>query len=195
MSKKKNGNRFTFTRKHYTSNDGMMTSIWGPSAWHFMHTISFNYPLHPTCDDKRHYRDYILNLEYTLPCGKCRENLKKNFAKLPLKWKYMENRASFSKYVYRLHELINTMLGKKSGLTYNDVRDRYEHFRARCSSSKPVEKNKTMKREKGKDKEIKDKKEKGCTEPIYGKKAKCILQIIPQDKKCETFQTLPINVQ
>ena len=163
-----------FTRKHYTSNDGMMTSIWGPSAWHFLHTMSFNYPVNPTCDDKRHYRDYVLNLEYTLPCGKCRENLAKNFAKLPLKWKHMENRASFSKYIYRLHELINTMLGKKSGLSYNDVRDRYEHFRARCNTTP----NKTIKREKG------------CTEPVYGKKAKCILQIIPQDKKCDTFQII-----
>ena len=27
------------------------------------------------------------------------------------------------------------MLGKKSGLTYNDVK-RYEHFRARCTDSK-----------------------------------------------------------
>lgn len=170
---------YTFTRKHYKSNDGMMTSIWGPSAWHFMHTISFNYPMNPSCDEKRHYRDFILNLEYTLPCGKCRENLKKNFAKLPLKWKHMENRNTFSKYVYRLHELVNTMLGKKSGLSYNDVRERYEHFRARCNTTDtPAKKNKTVKRENG------------CTEPVYGKKAKCILQIIPQDKKCETFQTL-----
>jgi hypothetical protein len=34
--------------------------------------------------------------------------------------------------VYELHELVNTVLGKKSGLCYEDVRDRYEHFRSRC---------------------------------------------------------------
>ena len=32
--------------------------------------------------------------------------------------------------VYKLHEEINTMIGKKSGLSYEDVRDRYEIFRA-----------------------------------------------------------------
>ena len=28
------------------------------------------------------------------------------------------------------------MLGKKSGLNYETIRERYEHFRARCSISK-----------------------------------------------------------
>ena len=32
--------------------------------------------------------------------------------------------------VYKLHEEINSMLGKKSGLTYEAVRERYEMFRA-----------------------------------------------------------------
>ena len=42
----------------------------------------------------------------------------------------MKNRETFSKYVYNLHEHINKMLKKKSNLTYDDVRVRYEHFRA-----------------------------------------------------------------
>ena len=28
--------------------------------------------------------------------------------------------------------MVNKNLGKESGLTYNQVRDRYEHFRSRC---------------------------------------------------------------
>jgi hypothetical protein len=47
----------------------------------------------------------------------------------------MENRAKFSLYVYKLHEVVNKMLGKKSGLSYADVRERYEHFRSRCAKS------------------------------------------------------------
>ena len=31
-------------------------------------------------------------------------------------------------------------------------------------------------------------KEKGCTEPLVGKKAKCVLKIIPQETRCNTFQ-------
>ena len=32
------------------------------------------------------------------------------------------------------------------------------------------------------------KKEEGCTEPLFGKKAKCIIKIVPKDKKEKTFQ-------
>ena len=87
--------------------------------------------------------------------------------------KKMKSRATFSKYMYDLHELINKMLGKKSGLSYNDVRERYEHFRARCTL--PLEeKQKT--------------KEDGCTESMFGEKSKWVLQIDPQKQQCDTFQ-------
>jgi len=91
----------------------------------------------------------------------------------------MKNRDSFSRYIYKLHETINKLLGKKSGLSYCDVRERYEHFRSRCTDEKPKILNikKTLK-----------KKEKGCTEPLYGKKAKCIIKIVPHEEKCKTLQ-------
>jgi hypothetical protein len=169
-----------FTRKHYQSNDGMLTTVWGPSTWHLLHTMSFNYPVNPSCDDKNNYRDFILNLQNVLPCGKCRKNLKKNFKKLPLLLKHMACRDSFSKYIYRLHELVNKMLGKKSGLTYEDVRERYEHFRSRCAKSLEELKKEQEEAEK-------NKKENGCTEPLYGEKSKCILKIVPEKTKCESF--------
>jgi hypothetical protein len=64
------------------------------------------------------------------------------------------------------------------------VRERYEHFRARCTDPKPVlfsfhNKTKTK---------TKKNKEKGCTEPLYGKKSKCILKIVPQEEKGVTMQ-------
>ena len=174
MSKTRNNRKGknNYTRKQYQSNDGMLTSVWGPGAWHFLHTISFNYPVKPTCDEKRHYREYVLNLIHVLPCGKCRENLCKNFKRHPLMYKHMKSRATFSRYIYKLHEIINEMLGKKSGLSYTEVRDRYESFRSRCRTT-PKEKRHV---------------EKGCIEPVYGKKAKCVLKIVPETKKCETFQ-------
>ena len=169
---RKNKTKRVYKNKDYRSNDGILTSVWGPSAWHFLHSISFNYPTNPTCDDKTNYRNFILNLRHVLPCGKCRDNLCANFKKLPLKIKDMKNRNTFSRYIYKLHEIINDMLGKTSGLTYDEVRERYEHFRSRCTLTK---KNK---------KHI----EKGCTEPVYGEKSKCVLKIVPDSKKCDTFQ-------
>lgn len=170
-----------FSKKDYSSGDGMLTNVWGPSMWHYLHTMSFNYPISPTKHDKEHYLNFVKSLQYTLPCKYCRANLVTNFKSLPLTMKEMKNRDTFSRYIYNLHEHINRMLKKKSGLTYCDVRERYEHFRARCTSEKPkifkVIKNKTMK-----------KKEKGCTESLYGKKSRCIIKIVPDTQKSTSFQ-------
>lgn len=180
MVKKTKKNKKIYTKHHFHSNDGMLTSVWGPGMWHYLHTMSFNYPTNPTTKDKHHYRDFVLQLKHVLPCGKCRKNLIKNFKKLPLKMSYMKDRDTFSRYIYDLHEVVNKMLGKKSNLSYEMVRERYEHFRARCA--KPKLNKITRKNKKDKKDEI------GCTEPLVGKKAKCVLKIVPQEQKCDTFQ-------
>jgi len=198
---------FTFGLDDYNSNDGMLTSVWGPGMWHYLHTMSFNYPVNPCPEDKKHYMDFVKSLVHVLPCGKCRKNLRKNFAKLPLTRKDMQNRDTFSRYVYKLHETVNKMLGKNSGLTFEEVRERYEHFRARCAKSttkfttkfttnkfttKFTTKSmadkfttkKSIKQCTRKKKAI----ESGCTEPLYGEKSKCVLHIVPQTEKCDTLQ-------
>lgn len=178
-TKKKYRKKRVYTKKHFKSGDGMLTTVWGPSLWHYMHTMSFNYPIKPTENDKKYYKEFVINLQHILPCKYCRDNLKKNFKSHPIRMCDMKNRETYSRYVYELHETVNRMLGKKSGLSYCDVRERYEHFRARCTEEKPkmfkFRKNKT-------------KKERGCTEPLYGKKSKCVIKIVPQDEKCDTMQ-------
>jgi len=182
---KNNKTKRVYKKDEYLSSDGMLTTVWGPSIWHFLHTMSFNYPINPTTEQKKQYRDFVLNLKNVLPCKYCRINLVTNFKQLPLTMSNMKTREAFSRYIYDLHELVNKMLHKTSNLSYCDVRDRYEHFRARCTDEKPqifkfTKLNKTMKN--------KNKKEKGCTEPLYGKKSKCIIKIVPQDEKGSTFQ-------
>ena len=173
-----------FKKNDYNSGDGMLVSVWGPSVWHSIHTISFNYPINPTMEDKIQYRNFILSLQNVLPCKYCRMNLKTNFKQLPLTMGVMKNRETFSRYIYDLHELINKMLHKKSGLSFCDVRERYEHFRSRCTEEKP----KLFTFSKINNKNTKKRKEKGCTEPLYGKKSKCIIKIVPHDAKEDTFQ-------
>jgi hypothetical protein len=177
----KTNKRYIYKKSDYLSGDGMLTTVWGPAMWHYLHTMSFNYPVNPTLDDKTNYRNFILNLKNVLPCKYCRINLKNNLKKKPIQMCDMENRNTFSRYVYDLHETVNKMLHKKSNLTYCDVRERYEHFRSRCTEEKPkiftFKKSTTRKQ-----------KEKGCTEPLYGKKSKCVINIVPQEDKSATFQ-------
>jgi hypothetical protein len=101
----------------------------------------------------------------------------------------MKNRETFSRYIYDLHETVNKLLNKKSNLTYNEVRERYEHFRSRCTNetkTNPI----ILKKSKSSKNSItkKNKKETGCTEPLYGKKSKCIINIVPQENKSKTFK-------
>ena len=179
-NKKRKNTKKKKTRRYktndYKSSDGMLTSVWGLSLWHFLHTMSFNYPVHPSEEDKKHYREFVMSLKYILPCKYCRINLKKNLKAIPLNKKALKNRNNFSKWMYCLHEHINKMLNKKSGLSYCDVRERYENFRARCTKKEIKEKIKKFKREKG------------CVDPLYGKKSKCVLRIIPKEVKTPTLK-------
>lgn len=180
---KKSKTRRVFSKKDYLSGDGMLTTIWGPNMWHYLHTLSFNYPIHPTTDNKKYYKQFILNLQHTLPCKYCRINLKNNLKVHQIKPCHLKNRDAFSRYIYKLHEIVNKMLKKKSGLSYCDVRERYEHFRSRCTNDK-----KTIKDERKLFNFRKTAKvENGCTEPLYGKKAKCVLNIVPQGQRGQTL--------
>ena len=165
----------TFTSKDFNSPDGMMTSIWGPPLWHFLHTMSFNYPCSPTKKDKQYYKQFIESLANILPCKYCRENLPKNFKQSKYSSKVYTNRNSFSRWMFTLHETVNKMLGKKSGLTYNSVKKRYEQFRSRCIddlTSNTI----TLTQY-----------ENGCVTPFYGKKTKCVLEIVPKKSKKKSF--------
>ena len=166
----------TFSKKDYESGNGMLTSVWGPPLWHVLHTMSFNYPVKPTKEQKQQYYDYFISLQHVLPCKYCRDNYKRNITsgKVKITKGKFKNRSTLSKWVYELHEHINKQLGKKSGLTYTEIRNRYENFRARCLVD-----------------DKKSKYEKGCTVPLYGVKSKCQLNIVPKDTKCKTIKIDP----
>jgi hypothetical protein len=166
--------KIVFNDEDYNSPDGMMTSIWGPPMWHILHTISFNYPVEPTKEHKVNYYNFYSNLVNILPCKYCRDNLCNNFKKFPLNKSVFKNRDSLSRYIYELHETINKMLGKKSNLTYEMVRDRYEHFRSRCLNENEIKIKKTNK-------------ETGCTQSLYGVKGKCVLNIVPKTTNMKSF--------
>ena len=54
---KKTKKKRIFTKKNYLSGDGMLTTIWGPSLWHYLHTISFNYPIQPSQIQKKNIKN------------------------------------------------------------------------------------------------------------------------------------------
>ena len=185
-----------FNKNDYSSDDGMLTSVWGPNMWHVLHTISFNYPVKPTNEDKKNYRDFIKSLQHVLPCRYCRDNLKKNIKTLHFNKSVMKNRDTFSRWIYKLHNHVNKMLGKKNTISFNEIRDRYEHFRSRCltqSKRKHLQKGRKRrnKRSKIKQRGGRKLKEKGCTKSLYGVKSMSVINIVPRKKGVKTLKISP----
>jgi hypothetical protein len=163
----KNFDNINFTLENFNSNNGMLPSVWGPLMWHFLHVMSFNYPVKPNKKTKEQYYSFINHLKYILPCKKCRQNIEKNLIILNFNISHMKNRYTFSKFIYSLHDLVNKGLHKKSP-DYYDVRNFYECFRSECTSSKII-------------------KDKGCYIPKYKKKYKCKIKIL---ENIETIKDL-----
>ena len=146
------------------SSNGFQTNIWGPPLWLVAHTVSFNYPLHPTITQKKQYLDYFKSLGHVLPCGICRSNYETMIrdGKLKLTIDKFKNRETLSRYVYDLHNCVNTRLGKKCTPSFACVKKRYETMRAsHCSGTGN---------------------EKGCTKPLNGNKKRTIIRILDTDK-------------
>lgn len=159
----------------YESKQGMLTTVWGPPMWHTLHTITFNYPVNPTSKDKKNYGAFFRSLENILPCGKCRDNLRKNLKQVPFTYKTLESRHTLSRWMYNLHNVVNRMLCKPTTLTYDKVRDRFEQFRATCVPKKQNKRGEMV--------------ESGCTKSTKKlRKCKCILRIVPQSKNYTTFK-------
>lgn len=151
----------------YNSRDGMVTYVWGPAMWHFLHTVSFNYPPEPDDATKRAYWDWLHGLQSVLPCGACRDNLRDNLRdpQCRLTWDVMRDRETLSRWMVALHNRINRMLGKPP-MRYQEVRERYEQFRARCVSDGHG----------------------GCTRPADGgEPARCQISIVPRSQPGPTF--------
>ena len=107
----------------------MQTSKWGPSAWTFLHTTSFNYPeTNPTPEQKKHYYELFYNLQFTLPCKFCRETYTIFFKYIDIK-QYLDDRMGITYWLYTVHNIVNMKLNKKL-VKFIDVVNYYENIRA-----------------------------------------------------------------
>ena len=165
-----------FTDDDFESPDGMMTSIWGPPLWMALHTISFNFPIAPTDADRKRFARWLVSTGSVLPCVYCRRNFANNLETAG----YFDrasfaDREAFSRLVYRLHDAVNVQLGKPESPPYEEVRQMYEGFRARCL--KPHELAQQMRRQL----------EPSCAEPKFrGAKGQCVISVEPRCAKRES---------
>ncbi len=117
--------------------EGLLTTIWGPVTWEFLHCITFNYPYEPTPDDKKHYKSYFESLQYVLPCCLCRDHYAQFIITegTALTDEVMENRNTLTYWLYTLHNAVDKRLGFKYDITYDDVCKKYNGYIAHCDLS------------------------------------------------------------
>ncbi len=123
--------------------NGMMTNVWGPTGWVFLHSVTFGYPMDPKKFDvdnnlpegttEGRYRDFFTQIGFVFPCRYCRESYQEFIKEIPIQ---TESRAALTKWLYDIHERVNKKLGKNGGVTYEDVVKRYESYRAKCDAKK-----------------------------------------------------------
>ena len=75
----------------------MNQNLWGPHLWFFLHTVSFNYPIKPTKDDKERVLSFLYSVQPVIPCKICRTHFKRNLSESP------PNLDSRKKFVNNFH--------------------------------------------------------------------------------------------
>lgn len=153
------------------SKNGMQTRVWGPAGWVFLHCIAQNYPTEPSTKQKKEYLDFFKCVGNVLPCRYCRESYQQFIKEkdTQLNITVMENRTTFSKWLYLVHDKVNKKLGVTS-ITFKQVTDKYESFRSKCTKSPTV-------------------KVHGCTNPPKNGslRSKCKIKFVTVDENGKEF--------
>jgi hypothetical protein len=89
----------------------MKTHIWGPSAWTFLHAISFSYPDTPSAEHKAAVLNLFSSLKYLLPCGECCNHYCSTFSSEDLS-KALQSKNDFSRWLVDFHNSVNVRLNK-----------------------------------------------------------------------------------
>jgi hypothetical protein len=115
-------------------NNGLITKIWGPGAWEFLHSVTFGYPVSPTDKEKQNYKDFFMGVGDILPCGHCRDSYKIFITENDtlIDDNVLNSRDGLTEWLYQIHEKVNNKLDDKYNLTYEDVQKKYESYRAKC---------------------------------------------------------------
>ncbi len=151
--------------------NGMMTKVWGPAGWLFLHCVAAGYPYVIDPDNAEHlekqndYYRFFYYLGKVFPCKYCRNSYQQFITELsPIN--HMGSRKEISKWLYDIHNKVNDKLGVPACdiPSFEEVEMNYEQFRAKCTPTT--------------DKEKSDNKGKGCIIPANGKPSRSVIKVV-----------------
>lgn len=167
--------------------NGLMTRLWGPSGWLFLHCVSFGYPFKIDPNNPEHlekqndYYRFFYYLGKVLPCKYCRNSYMEFFANnSPMN--HLGSRKELTKWLYDVHNLVNDKLGvpQCERPSFEEIEERYQSFRAACKPLTESQRN--------------DKAGKGCVAPADGKPKRSVIKVVeysPQPTKAVALQDFP----
>ncbi len=150
------------------SNYGLMTKIWGPPGWLFLHSVTMGYPNIIDNNNPKHLikkenmKLFFTSLGHTLPCELCCKSYLDFIQELPITEEVLSSRLNLAKWFYDIHNKVNEKLDVDQSEipTFETFYNRYEMYRAKCG---------------------KKKKELGCTKSGDNIKKQSIIQIVDDD--------------
>ena len=89
----------------------MKSTIWGPKAWFFLHSVVSYYPDNPTSEQKKYMYDFFMLLPKILPCKKCQNHFQENLNQFPIN-NYLDSREKLVFWLFTIHNQVNKLLGK-----------------------------------------------------------------------------------
>ncbi len=96
-------------------------NIWGPKAWHLLHSFSLHHNQNEIWDKEKKHGFYLFykTFVYLIPCKICQLHYKNMFEIFePLDEKNISPK-TLPKWIWKLHNRVNSRLGKKE-LTYEE---------------------------------------------------------------------------
>lgn len=128
---------------------GIKTSFWGPHAWQFLFaSIAGSFPVKVDKSNKEHvkivnsYHHMFKSLQYTLPCGYCKDSYKRFLKQIPIS-DYDHSRKSMMLWLYTIHDLVNQKLIKQERECYEE--ERLKIIKSNSSNEKKNEQIKKIK--------------------------------------------------
>jgi hypothetical protein len=122
-----------------SKSNGLITKIWGPHFWETLHCVSAGYPLEPKVEDIKNYKEFYISVKNVLPCRFCRDSYEQFITKEKetlINDDVFESRDKLMLWMYKLHERVNKKLGFTYNVSFDEVKDRLESFRAKCVKGK-----------------------------------------------------------
>ena len=122
-------------------NNGIMTKIWGPPGWLFLHCVTQGYPNVIDTTNEAHVirreqtKIFFESLAEVLPCKYCRQSYKKYLEEIPID-DHLSTRVELCKWLYDIHNKVNEKLGIQEVPDFEKVYERYEMFRSKCGDAK-----------------------------------------------------------